>query len=333
MDWIDSTPIPPDHRAPGPDLAGPVRGRGVVVVRAPALPRCASVSSLAPIDILFDRSRGRRVRLTAPLARLSGPLRLPAPSRRPYVVGNFAATLDGVVSLNVGGRSGGGEITGFEPHDRVLMGLLRAVADVVIVGAGTMRAVPRHLWTAEHVYPKLAVDFARLRRRLGKPPAPLNVVVTARGELDLTLPVFSSGKVPSLIVTTAPGARRLRRVGLPPTVRVATAGQRGPLTARAVVRAVQATGHHDLLLVEGGPHLIGDFFAERELDELFLTLAPQVAGRADEVARPGLVAGHAFAPDDPRWGSLVGVRRGGSHLYLRFEFGRSDERRRSARSA
>jgi riboflavin biosynthesis pyrimidine reductase len=46
-----------------------------------------------------------------------------------------------------------------------------------------------------------------------------------------------------------------------------------------------------MILVEGGPLLMGDFFAERLLDELFLTLAPQIAGRDGSVERPGFVAG------------------------------------------
>jgi hypothetical protein len=65
---------------------------------------------------------------------------------------------------------------------------------------------------------------------------------------------------------------------------------------------------------------MGDFFAERQLDELFLTLAPQVAGRDDANARPGLVAGKQFAPEGPVWGTLVGLKRGGSHLFLRYRF-------------
>jgi hypothetical protein len=56
------------------------------------------------------------------------------------------------------------------------------------------------------------------------------------------------------------------------------------------------------------------------LDELFLTLAPQVAGRDDTGERPGLVAGQRFAPEQPRWGELIGIKRGGSHLFLRYAF-------------
>ena len=76
------------------------------------------------------------------------------------------------------------------------------------------------------------------------------------------------------------------------------------------------------MLVEAGPRLMGDFFAERLLDELFLTLAPQVAGRDATIERPGLVSGKRFAPEHPVWGTLVGLKRGGDHLFLRYAFAR-----------
>ncbi len=66
--------------------------------------------------------------------------------------------------------------------------------------------------------------------------------------------------------------------------------------------------------------MLGDFFAEQLLDELFLTLAPQVAGRDASTEQPGLVAGQRFAPEHPLWGTLVSVKRGGSHLFLRYAF-------------
>ena len=65
---------------------------------------------------------------------------------------------------------------------------------------------------------------------------------------------------------------------------------------------------------------MGIFFAERLLDELFLTLSPQVAGRESSIERLGIVAEKIFAPEHPLWGRLVSVRRGGSHLFLRYGF-------------
>jgi riboflavin biosynthesis pyrimidine reductase len=254
------------------------------------------------------------------LATLYGRLQLPLHPGRPSVVGNFVTTLDGVVALNGSGPEGGGEISGFNQHDRMVMGLLRALADAVIVGAGTLHADPDHLWTAAHIYPALAEEYQALRIALGKPAPPLNVVVTARGQIDADLPVIRSGAVPVLIATTAVGMERLRGRELPPWVQAIAVQKAGPLSARAILDAVRRVRESDVILVEGGPRLIGDFFAEQCLDDLFLTLAPQVAGRDDHVQRPGLVAGHSFAPEDPRWGRLVGVKRAGSHLFLRYEF-------------
>ena len=61
-----------------------------------------------------------------------GDLRFPAHRDRPYVIGNFVSTLDGVVTFEVRGKSGGGDISGFCGADRFLMGLLRASAEAVV---------------------------------------------------------------------------------------------------------------------------------------------------------------------------------------------------------
>jgi riboflavin biosynthesis pyrimidine reductase len=206
----------------------------------------------------------------------------------------------------------------------MVMGLLRSVADAVIVGAGTLRSVPRHLWTAEYIFPALSDSYRQLRQSLGKQGPPLNVVVTARGEIDPALPVFGSGAVPVLIVTTPEGARRIRTLDLPPAVGIAEAAGNGPIGAGAILAAVGRARPGSIYLVEGGPQLMGDFFGEKRLDELFLTIAPQVAGRDRSVERPGFVAGKLFAPERPVWGSLAGVKRADSHLFLRYSFPAAD---------
>jgi riboflavin biosynthesis pyrimidine reductase len=279
------------------------------------------MSALDPLETLYDLHQGADLPLPPALASLYGRLSFPAHPGRPYIIGNFVTTLDGVVSLNVPGQSGGGPISGFNAHDRMVMGLLRAVADVVIVGAGTLRAVPQHLWTAAYIYPPLTEGYRQLRAALGKSEPPLNVIVTASGAIDLNLRVFQSAEVPVLVVTTSEGAQRIRQHALPRSVQVEAVQQAGSISARAVLEAVSAARQSDLILVEGGPQLMGDFFAERCLDELFLTLAPQLAGRDSSSERPGLVVGQRFAPEHSMWGTLVGVKRGESHLFLRYAFG------------
>ncbi len=278
------------------------------------------MSSLTPLQVLYTTGQGTEVPLPAELARLYGPCQFPLRPNRPYVMGNFVTTLDGVVSLNIPGQAGGGEISGFNAHDRMVMGLLRAAAGAVVVGAGTLRAVPQHIWTAEYVYPPLADAYRELRDALGYTEPPLSVIVTGRGELDLSLPVFQAGQAPVLVVTTDRGADHLHQRALPPGVAVVAGASEGRITASAVLDAIQQVRRIDRVLVEGGPHLMGDFFAEQRLDELFLTLAPQVAGRDKTTERPGLVEGRTFAPNKPVWGTLVDIRRAGEHLFLRYAF-------------
>lgn len=273
---------------------------------------------LAPLQTLYEVERGNALLLPEELAALYGLLQFPPPAARPHVIGNFVTTLDGVVSLNIPGHASGADISGFNKHDRMVMGLLRAVADAVIIGAGTLRASPAHLWTAEHVYPPLAGAYSQLRSSLGKTEPPLNVIVTARGELDLSRPIFRSGKVPVLIITTQDGLAHLSAQVLPSWVQILVPASGNSLAGQVILQTVTRAHPTGLVLVEAGPHLMGDFLAEQCLDELFLTLAPQIAGRDDSVARPGLVAGKIFAPAHPLWGTLVGVKLGGSHLFLRY---------------
>jgi riboflavin biosynthesis pyrimidine reductase len=278
------------------------------------------MSTLAPLETLYEVDQGNALPVPPELATVYGRLAFPPHPGRPYVIGNFVTTLDGVTSLQVPGQSGGGPISGFNPQDRLVMGLLRAAADAVVVGAGTLRAVPHHVWTAAYVCPAFADAYQRLRAILGKLGPPLNVIVTARADVDPGLRVFQSGEVPVLLVTTPAGAQHLRGLGLPASVRVMDVENPDRLSARSILGVVARVRPSDLILVEGGPHLLGDFFAEQCLDEQFLTLAPQVAGRNGPPARPGLVAGKLFAPEHPLWGTLVGVKRGGSHLFLRYAF-------------
>lgn len=287
--------------------------------------------ALTPLETLYDAARGEPLPLPPELAALYGPLHLPtlpaaASAGRPWVISNFVSTLDGVVALAEPGYAGGGAISGYDKHDRAVMGLLRAISDAVVVGAGTLRSVPRSLWTAEHIYPPLAPAYAALRAALGKPEPPLNVIVTAHGALDLALPVFASGAVPALIVTTPRGAERIAAETLPPGVRVAAGGDVDRVSAPDVLAAIHnVRPASTTILVEGGPQLMADFFTAHLIDDLFLTLAPQVAGRAAASPRPSLVEGALFLPAQPLWSTLVSMRRGDSHLFLRYGFNPSPE--------
>jgi riboflavin biosynthesis pyrimidine reductase len=73
------------------------------------------------------------------------------------------------------------------------------------------------------------------------------------------------------------------------------------------------------LLHEGGPVLFGQFLAAEAVDELFLTLSPQIAGRRADAIRPGLVQGMEFRPDCAPWFQLLSVKQRAEHLYLRYQ--------------
>jgi len=283
-------------------------------------------ATLVPLKTLFETKRGKVVPLPPRLARLYGSLRLPLSRAHPRVIRNFVTALDGVVSLNTKGHASGADISGFSAQDRMVMGLLRAIADVVIIGAGTLDADSLRLWTAAAVFPQLADEYRRLSKALGKSEAPLNVIVSGSGKLDLRLPVFVSGKVQALVVTTAEGAKQLLKRGIPDSVEVRAIGRSGSaISARAILDDVCRVHPSKLILVEGGPRLLGHFYAEGLVDEQFLTLAPQIAGRDIGDRRPSLVMGKTFAPGDALWGTLTDMRRGGSHLFLRYSFPESSD--------
>ena len=236
------------------------------------------------------------------------------------MVANFVSTLDGVVAFDVDESSGGGEVSGFFDPDRFVMGLLRAMADVVLVGAGTVRSAPTHEWTARRVHPPSAARYANWRARIGvASPQPTTIVATAGGGLNPSHPGLSAPDVPVIVATTKAGARRLGSAGLASNVRVEIAGVGDRVGAPRLLEIAGSIGAR-LVLCEGGPHLIGDLVEAGLLDELFLTIAPQIAGRDDRTPRLGLVQGAAFNVADAPWAGLVSVRRADDHLFLRYRF-------------
>ena len=276
---------------------------------------------LSPLETLFETEHGSVMRLTPNLTRLYGSLRMSQARSRPHVFSNFVSTMDGVVSLQARGHAGGGDISGFNIQDRMVMGLLRSIADVVIVGTGTLEADPQHVWTADSICPELTDDYRALRSVLRKPAVPLNVLVSGSGKIDLSLPVFTSGQVQTLVITTSAGAKHLSKRKTPPWLNIhAIPRYRGLIPPSAILGAVARLNAGQRILIEGGPQLLGEFYARGLVDEQFLTLAPQIAGREYGDGRISLVMGQAFPPGNTRWGALTDVRRGVSHLFLRYSF-------------
>jgi riboflavin biosynthesis pyrimidine reductase len=228
---------------------------------------------------------------------------------------NFVSSLDGVVNLG-SSVSAGSLISGRNQADRFLMGLLRACADAVLLGAGTLRATPGHQWTAEHIFPAAAKSFERLRSDLGRKPTPRLVLFTASGNLEISHPAVVAG---ATIVTTATGAAVLRP-RLPASCDLLESGDKAVDLGDAIAE-LRLRGYN-VLLTEGGPHLMGELIRSELLDEAFLTVSPVIAGRNVE-PRLGMVAGAEFLPSQQLWTRLASARRQGDFLFLRYELRKS----------
>ena len=289
---------------------------------AAAVETAATSNHATALDLLFDRA-GRAAGDVRGLGmppelerRYGGSLLIPLRSDRTTVLANFVSTLDGIVAMGSGDLAGGGLVSGFHEPDRFVMGLLRALADVVVVGAGTVRGSSAHAWIAEHVHPASAAAFSAWRSEMGLAPRPTTMIVSGSGDLPVEHAGLNDPTIPVVIATTAAGADRLDGTRLAEHASIEVLGSGDTLTGDDLVAVAARLGAR-VVLTEGGPHLLGEFLEAGTLDELFLTLAPQLVGRGVD-DRLGLVEGHAFAPSDARWNELVSVRRSTDHLFLRY---------------
>jgi len=216
-------------------------------------------------------------------ARYAYPEELAAPCIRV----NFVSSADGAVTVD--GRSGG---LGTDA-DRRVFGLLRQLADVVLVGAGTVRTE----------------DYRGARRPTrGRDTPPPIAVVTGSAELDPTSRLFTDTAVPPIVLTldSAPPQRRERLAAAGADV---VALER--LTPDLLLRELAARGLHRVLC-EGGPALHGALIAADAVDELCLTLSPLLAG-----GRSGRIA-HGPADSPPRPLALVGALQADGALLLHY---------------
>jgi riboflavin biosynthesis pyrimidine reductase len=234
------------------------------------------------------------------------------------------STLDGVVSFNLPGQSEGAQISNWNEEDRFIMGLLRASADAIVVGSGTLQAAgPHGSWLPEAVYPTAKDLYQKYRTEvLRKTEYPLVVVVTGTGELDLTSAVFHTPRTQVLILTTEQGKRRLSQSGSEALASVvvkalSTAEER--ISPSAILTLLRQEAGVELLLHEAGPTLFGEFVAGGFMDELFLTVAPQIAGRDAVHLRPGLVANVQFSPATAPWWKLISAKSATDYLFLRYQ--------------
>ena len=223
-------------------------------------------------------------------------VRTPPPGR-PWVMANMVAGLDG--SAAVEGRVGALS----SPTDKDLFRTLRALADVVLVGAGTVRA---------EGYGPVRLDDARrpARRRAGRRGVPALAVLSASLDLDWSSPAFAAGEGSTrpLVLTTA-GSDPTRRAAAAVAADVVVVGDER-VDLDAALAALRARGA-GVVLTEGGPALLGQLVAAGLVDELCLTLAPVLGGDPLPIvapeARPALAR---FV--------LASVLEHDSHLFLRY---------------
>jgi riboflavin-specific deaminase-like protein len=186
------------------------------------------------------------------LEELREQLEFPTLDDRPYAIANFVASADGRAAFQ--GRSAPLSDDG----DRALFHALRERVDAVMVGSGTLRA---------ERYGPLIRDEDACRRRIerGLDPQPLACLVTRSGALPLDIPLFEQPRVVVFAPEPIDGVE---------TVTV----EATELTLTAVMRRLRADHGVRSLLCEGGPTLFGSLIHEQLVDELFLTVAPKLAG-------------------------------------------------------
>jgi riboflavin biosynthesis pyrimidine reductase len=229
----------------------------------------------------------------------------------PCVVANFVESLDGVVA--VPGLPRSHALLGDESEpDRFVMALLRACADAVLIGSGTLLSSPQGTWRVDRAYPPAAAELFELRAHRGRPEQPLIAVVTAGGSFDPTHPVHEAGV---LVLTTEGAAPRLQ-AAVPEASEVVAVNDDDAVDVAAAVEVLRERGC-SVILSEAGPTLFGSLLAARLVDELFLTVSPLLAGRG-EADRLGLVEGVELVPETRVAGRLRSVRAHGSHLFLRY---------------
>jgi riboflavin biosynthesis pyrimidine reductase len=258
----------------------------------------------APLELLFEHGKLAHFALPPALVEsYGGELGLP----KSCVYANFVASLEGIVALP-GATESGQIISGRNAADRFVMGLLRACAGAVLLGAGTFRKSGGHLWHPDRIYPPGAAAFAQARQQLGLEPRPRFALLSASGNVDVTQPALEH----AFLFTTAQGEATLRGK-LPSSTRlIVQDGAR--LDLAQVLSLLRAEGHLRVL-TEGGPALFSELVQGRLVDELFLTSSPALFGRFENDHRKALTDGLDLQGASL---DLRSVRRHGSHLFLRY---------------
>ena len=229
---------------------------------------------------------------------------LPAPPpERPYVIANMVMSADGK-SVIEGTEQGIGS-----PVDQRLMRELRVNADVVLNGAGTLRASGTSSRLGDE-------GLEAIRLAQGKPRLPIAAVLSQSGDLPLERAFFTARDFPAVVYLSelAPAERRaaIEATGRP--VVTLPAG----LEFAEMLRHMRHELDAEVLMVEGGPTVYAALYALDAIDEAFLTLGPVVVGGADTLTA---VAGErAFTRDEAKRLQLLSAHANPEtdEIYLRY---------------
>jgi 2,5-diamino-6-(ribosylamino)-4(3H)-pyrimidinone 5'-phosphate reductase len=219
---------------------------------------------------------------------------------RPYTVLNMTSTVDGRASI--GGRSSpiGNRA------DRELFHALRASVDAVMVGAGTVRVEGYGRIIAQE-------SIRRLRVERGLSEEPLACIVSGRLSLPPDTPLLREPAARLVIVT--PSAASLPASEA--KVDYVRAAQDGRLDLPAALTELRERFAVRTLLCEGGPHLNSELLLAGLVDELFLSLAPKLAGGEEATGEAlRILAGAEFL--QPVELELLSALENDSHLFLRY---------------
>lgn len=220
----------------------------------------------------------------------------PVPESRPWVYANMVSTTDGA------GTFEGVTAPISSPVDKVLFSLLRSQADVILVGAGTVRA--------EGYGPaRTPPRYQEERAARDQQPFPAIAVVTASLQLDWGSPFFTEAKARPLVVTMAASDAEARRRAAD-VAEVVVAGD-ARVDLAVALRELRGLGH-SWVLTEGGPMLLGELVRGGLLDELCLTISPLIAAGDG----PRIVDAPALA--EPERLRLASALEEDGELFLRY---------------
>ena len=271
-------------------------------------------------QVLFDH--GERSELLDPAMAMYGKLGFPAPpEERPWIYSNFVQTLDGILSLG-GDEAGGADISEL-PEDRWLMDLLRAHADAVILGMGTLREERRMRRPRPRgpVFRIMDPGMQQLRAKL-RPRRERNILVSAKAEFQMSdYAVFDGEHVDVTVLTTHEGAKRLIAQPVSPAVDIVAVDELigGGLNLADAVAILHERYGIRYLLCEGGPMLYSAMLVAGLIDEMFVTVSPIEVGQWSlQGPRPTLLPDVGFSKQDAARWKWLSCRKVGDHQFHRF---------------